>query len=67
MFDQELNAEIVNKLFHLHKSLDEAQKSINSLKYENSCLKDVLANLTSINKEDYAYCIEDISDSIISI
>lgn len=67
MFDQELNAELVNKLYHLNKSLDEAQLNIKLLQKENSCLKDVLANLTSLNKEDYADCLENYGDPIISI
>lgn len=59
--------ELANKVFHLHKALLQAEKVIQLLEKQNSCLKDALANLAPINKEDYADCFENPSESIIKI
>lgn len=67
MFNKSLNDELVNKIYHLSKALDDAKKNIESLQHRNNCLIDTLTNLASINKEDYDQCLETNSDSSIAI
>lgn len=62
-----INDELANKIFHLSKALESAKKAIHFLEIQNSCLKDAFANLASLNKEDYANCLEDHSGSDISV
>lgn len=56
-----INDELANKVFHLTKALNQAKTIIDSLEQQNSCLKDALANLASVNNEDYDKCLEDYS------
>jgi len=53
--------ELSNKVFHLGKALNQAQKMIEILEKENQNLKDALNSLASKNKEDYLECQEDYS------
>lgn len=62
-----INDELANKVFHLSKALDSAKKIILLLEDQNACLKDALASLASINKEDYEKCLENYSGSTIEI
>lgn len=61
-----INDELANKVFHLTKALNQAKDIINLLEQQNTCLKDALTNLASINKEDYAKCLENYGESTIS-
>jgi len=45
--------ELNNKVFQLHKALNQAHHIISLLEEENNSLKDALNNLASENKEDY--------------
>lgn len=62
MKDFALRDELINKIHHLHKQLQKAKKNISALQNQNDCLKDVLADLASIKKEDYANCLETLSE-----
>lgn len=59
-----INDELVNKVFHLTKALNQAKDIINILEKQNICLKDALNNLASTNKEDYSHCLEYNAESI---
>lgn len=50
--------ELSNKVYHLHKALNQATEIIGILEKENKNLKDVLNNLASKNKEDYIFSSE---------
>jgi hypothetical protein len=50
-----LGDELANKVKVLSIALNKAQKIVSALEEENKNLKDVLNNLTSINKEDCDY------------
>jgi hypothetical protein len=56
-----LGDELANKVKALSIALNKAQKIVSVLEEENKNLKDVLNNLTSINKEDCVNEYEDIS------
>lgn len=66
MLNQFLHDELVNKLYFLHKELADTKKDLNFLEEENRFLKDALANLASINKEDYAISFENSGESTIA-
>jgi len=53
--------ELVNKVKVLSMALRQAENVITVLEQENQNLKDVLNNLTSINKEDCDYTYEVVS------
>jgi sensor histidine kinase regulating citrate/malate metabolism len=55
--------ELSNKVYHLTKALNQAQNIIKVLEEENEKLKDVLANLASINNQDYVNACEIRSES----
>jgi hypothetical protein len=67
MFDQFLNNELVNKVKYLSEALHNAEKKNQTLQTQNDCLIDVIANLASLNKEDYEKCLENSSESIIAV
>jgi hypothetical protein len=56
-----LGDELANKVKVLSIALNKAQKIVSALEEENKNLKDVLNNLTSINKEDCDYEYEVVS------
>jgi hypothetical protein len=56
-----LGDELANKVKILSIALNKAQKIVSALEEENKNLKDVLNNLTSINKEDCDYEYEVVS------
>jgi hypothetical protein len=53
--------ELANKVKVLSVALNTAQKIVSVLEEENRNLKDVLNNLTSLNKEDCGYEYEAVS------
>jgi hypothetical protein len=53
--------ELANKVKVLSVALNKAQKIVSVLEEENRNLKDVLNNLTSLNKEDCGYEYEAVS------
>lgn len=58
MLHYSINDELVNKVFHLTKALNQARDIIDSLEEQNSCLKDALSSIESLNKENYSNCLE---------
>lgn len=62
-----INDELANKVFHLTQALNQARNIIDSLEHQNACLKDALANLASLNKEDYEKCLEYTCDTTIHL
>jgi len=59
--------ELLNRVKHLQKALFQAEKIISSLEQENNNLKNVLNNLTCINKEDYGLSKEIFNESVCSV
>jgi len=53
--------ELAHKVKILSSALNQAQKMVSTLEIENQNLKDVLNNLTSINKQDCDYEYEVVS------
>lgn len=45
--------ELANKVYHLHKALQQADEIIDVLRTENSKLQDALNNLASSSNKDY--------------
>ena len=54
--------ELMNRVRHLHKALNQAEQIIQTLESENQRLKDVLISLTSENNESYVLCGEDTNE-----
>lgn len=54
--------ELSNKVYHLHKALEQAKSIIDVLEEENKSLRNALNNLAFINNEDYVLTIEARSD-----
>ena len=44
--------ELANKVFHLHKALNQAEKIISILEEENKNLKNLLVSSLGLSKED---------------
>jgi hypothetical protein len=58
--------ELANKVYHLHKALEQAESIISALEQDNKNLKDALNNLAYINKEDYVTDSETFDESLCS-
>ena len=67
MNNQFLNDELVNKFHYLSRELIIAKNHISTLENENKYLRDVLINLTSVNKENYNQSFEDSCESTVSV
>ncbi len=59
--------ELILKNKYLHKALDQANEIIKILEEENLRLKDVLANLASLNKQDLGQIIEASNDRFCTV
>lgn len=57
--NQYIADDLANKVVHLYEALNKAQDRISYLEQQNEILSDVLASLTSLNKEDYEQHFED--------
>ena len=62
-----MNDKLADRVQTLQKALNQAEKIMNSLEQENQRLKDVLANLTSENKEGYILYSEAFNEPMLTV
>jgi peptidoglycan hydrolase CwlO-like protein len=62
-----MNDKLADRVATLQKALNQAEKIMNTLEQENQRLKDVLANLTSKNKEGYILDSEAFNEPMLTV